>query len=186
MRIERENYHFFLELRRKKKGVLYAVWHDELFVPICAHRDENVVVLVSESRDGEIISRVLHAMGFGTVRGSSTRGGVKALKRLVQLIQREKKEIAVTIDGPKGPRHRVKDGIIYLALKSGAPILPIRVRISHKKVFKKSWDKFQLPLPGSRCSMIYGSPLYLSSKRITSSLIEEKRLELEKKMKGPF
>ncbi len=182
LRIKRKNYKTFLELRQRGRGVLYAVWHDELFVPICAHRNEGVVVLVSESRDGEIISRILEGMGFGTIRGSSSRGGVRALKRLVKLIIEEKKEIAVTVDGPRGPRHRVKEGIIYLALKSGVPILPIRVEAPCKKVFKKSWDRFQLPIPGSRCKMIYGSPYYCSSRRITSSVVEEKRKELEHRM----
>jgi len=182
LRIERKNYDFFLSTREMGKGVLYAIWHDELFVPICAHQHESVVALVSESGDGEIIARILCSMGFLTVRGSSTRGGLKALKGILRLLQEEGREVTITVDGPRGPRHRVKEGIVYLAAKAQVPIMPIRVQISHKKVFKRSWDKFQLPLPGARCKIIYGRPYWCKTRRITSSFIKEQIRILEKKM----
>lgn len=87
------------------------------------------------------------------------------------------KDAVVTVDGPKGPRHHVKDGVLYLAYKSGAWIVPARVRSSMVKRFHKAWDQFQLPLPGARCRVIYGMPYKVEKLRSASLPDERQRLE---------
>ncbi len=121
--------------REKGRVVLFTLWHDELFAPIYVHRHEDVVILVSESRDGEFVSRILNRFGYATIRGSSTRGGVKALKKLTKMVNNHPKDIAVTIDGPTGPRHIPKQGVIYLAWKLNIPIVPVRSFVNFKKIF---------------------------------------------------
>ncbi len=170
----------------KEKGnaspVLFALWHDELLPPIYIHRNQGILILVSESRDGELISRVLKGFGYNTVRGSSTRGGVKALKQIVQEVKLRPRDLAITVDGPTGPRHKVKEGIIYISWKLNIPIVPVRSRISFKKVFSRSWDRFQLPLPGSMCEIIYGEPYIISCKKINTPILVQETARLEEKM----
>ena len=168
--------------REKGRVVLFAIWHDELFAPLYFHRDEDVIILVSESRDGEFIARILKEFGYKTIRGSSTRGGVKALKHFVKMFKENPRDIAITIDGPTGPRHIPKQGVIYLAWKLNIPIVPVRTFVSLKKVFSKSWDKFQLPLPFARCKIIYGRPYYISHKKLSSKILLDESHLLKKKM----
>ncbi|HKI80352.1 MAG TPA: DUF374 domain-containing protein, partial [Pseudodesulfovibrio sp.] len=101
-----------------------------------------VVTFVSQSKDGEVIARVLEQIGHVTVRGSSTRGGVRALLQAKRIMEKQNRMAVFTVDGPKGPRHKPKDGIIFLAQRAGAKIVPLRAYPVSKKVFDKSWDHF--------------------------------------------
>ncbi|GAB6887100.1 lysophospholipid acyltransferase family protein [Desulfothermus okinawensis JCM 13304] len=168
--------------REKGRVVLFTLWHDELFAPIYVHRHEDVVILVSESRDGEFVSRILNRFGYATIRGSSTRGGVKALKKLTKMVNNHPKDIAVTIDGPTGPRHIPKQGVIYLAWKLNIPIVPVRSFVNFKKIFYKSWDRFQLPLPFATCKIVYGSPYRISHKKLSSEILKKESYLLKLKM----
>jgi lysophospholipid acyltransferase (LPLAT)-like uncharacterized protein len=102
---------------------------------------------------------VLESFGFLTVRGSSSRGGMRALVAARKLMDEQGVGIIFTVDGPRGPRHKVKPGAVFLARLAGSPIVPVRVVMSRAKVFHRAWDKFQLPLPFSKCTIIYGDPV---------------------------
>lgn len=145
-----------------KNPVIFALWHEELLPLISWGLFMRIplATIVSDSKDGEIIARVLRAEGFGTARGSSTRGGLKALVGALRLMRDEGRSLAVTVDGPRGPRGVVKEGVLFAAAKSGAAILPIRAYLSWKKVFTRSWDQFQLPLPFSRVLVRAGAPFW--------------------------
>jgi hypothetical protein len=134
-----------------------ALWHDELFPFIALHGRHGMACVVSQSWDGELLARVLVSFGFGTARGSSSRGGVKALRAALR--QREGGSgVVLTVDGPRGPRHVAKPGAGFVARALGARVLPVRA-FMHPVVTFASWDRFQLPLPCARCTIVYGEPL---------------------------
>lgn len=133
--------------------VVLCLWHDELFPLIYLKKDLNIIALVSQSSDGQLLAGLLERMGLETARGSSSRGGVRALLGAARRMREAGLCGCVTVDGPRGPRHRVKEGAIFLAKQSGAPLVPIRLFMERAHVFA-SWDRFQLPLPFSRVTMI--------------------------------
>lgn len=137
--------------------VVAALWHDELFPFIGLHGRHGMVCVVSQSWDGELLAQVLKSFGFGTARGSSSRGGVKALR--MALRQKDVGTgVVLTVDGPRGPRHVAKPGAGFVARALGARVLPVRAFMHPAKTFA-SWDRFQLPLPFARCTIVYGEPL---------------------------
>lgn len=142
------------------KRFLFAFWHSRLLLPCYLHQHLGAVVLVSQSNDGEIISRILYRQGQRTIRGSSTRGGLRALAAMIKYLKETHLPGAVTPDGPQGPRFKVKPGIIALARKTGYPIVPMSYSASKIKVFA-SWDRFILPYPFSACRIIYGEPVVI-------------------------
>jgi lysophospholipid acyltransferase (LPLAT)-like uncharacterized protein len=168
-------------LKGEGRRIVYAVWHDEFF-PLVAQRtllpNPDIQVVVSQSRDGELIALILERWGFGTCRGSSSRGGVRALISACRTMKKDGTDTVLLVDGPKGPRHEVKDGAIFLAWKAGAAIVPIRIRNSRAKVFAKAWDRFQLPLPFSATRIDYGRPYLLSLE--PGQELDEAALEREK------
>jgi lysophospholipid acyltransferase (LPLAT)-like uncharacterized protein len=140
------------------KRLIFAFWHSRLLLPCYLHQHLGAMVLVSQSKDGEIISRIMHRQGQRTIRGSSTRGGLRALAGMIKYLKESGLPGAVTPDGPQGPRFKVKPGIVALAKKTGYPIVPISYSGSKIKVFS-SWDRFILPYPFSTCRIIYGKPV---------------------------
>lgn len=145
------------ELHADGTRVVYAFWHDQMLPLVHFHRNEGAVVLVSEHADGEYIARVLESLGFQTARGSSTRGGMKGLRALVRAA-REGRDLAVTPDGPRGPRHRFKEGVLVAAQMTGQPVVPIGV--SARPAWRlDSWDRFLVPRPFSRVHAEYGAPV---------------------------
>lgn len=163
------------------KPVMFCLWHDELFPLMHVRRDWRIVTLVSRSRDGEYLARLLQALGLITARGSSSRGGTSALLQAARLMREEKYNGCITVDGPRGPRHVAKDGAVFLAFHIPAPIVPIRVFMKKAKVFR-SWDRFQLPLPFSRVHVAFGEPYQVSATDFSPEELERERLELQKRL----
>lgn len=147
-------------VRSRGKPFILSVWHGRVLLPIYVHRHENIQAMVSEHRDGEMIARTLIRLGYGTVRGSSTRGGRKAAIGMIRAL-RQGAVGAVIPDGPTGPRCKLKPGLVTLAQRSGAYILPITFASSRRIVFK-SWDRFYLWLPFARSVVVYGKPIAVS------------------------
>ena len=108
---------------------------------------------MSQSEDGELLAGVLERMGLETARGSSTRGGVKALLTAARRMQEDGLSACITVDGPQGPRHQAKEGALFLSARTGAPLVPIRLFMEKRTLFG-SWDRFQLPWPFSRVHMV--------------------------------
>lgn len=174
----------FLERNRQGEPVVLALWHGEIF-PLTAYGhtiSSYLVTFVSQSKDGEVIARVLERLGHTTVRGSSTRGGVRALLQAKRIMEKENRMAVFTVDGPKGPRHKAKDGVIFLAQRAGARIVPLRAYPERKKVFDKSWDRFVLPMPFTRCPVYIGEPMEVTTEKLTPEVMEREKRRLEKRM----
>ncbi|MBI4424143.1 MAG: lysophospholipid acyltransferase family protein [Elusimicrobia bacterium] len=145
-------------LRQTGSGWLYAFWHQRQVFFTYTHRGTGASVMVSRSRDGELIAKVMELSRIGAVRGSSSRGGAVAARELLEL-GREGRVLGITPDGPKGPAREVKPGVLYLARESGLPIIPISNATSRRLVLERAWDKFHVPLPFSRACVIFGAPI---------------------------
>lgn len=156
VRIGQENY---LRFRREGTPVVFVFWHGQLLPLVHYHRDEGIVVLVSEHADGEYITRVIERHGFGTARGSSTRGGTKGLKALIRAA-RAGKDLALTPDGPRGPAGDFKPGALAVAQTLGLPIIPVAAAASGGWRFN-SWDGFLVPKPFARVALGYGEPVFV-------------------------
>jgi lysophospholipid acyltransferase (LPLAT)-like uncharacterized protein len=161
------------------KPVIFALWHGRLFFPMYCRRNHGIHVLVSEHRDGDIIASSLDSAGFRTVRGSTTRGGSRALVKLIELV-RGGEQIAFTPDGPLGPRWKFQPGAVYVAAKTGLPVVPI-TGSARRAVYFGSWDSFQLPLPFTRGVLVIGEPYHVTG-GIEGGNIEFHRAELERRL----
>jgi lysophospholipid acyltransferase (LPLAT)-like uncharacterized protein len=161
------------------RPMIYALWHGRLFIPLFRRRNRGVHILVSEHRDGDIIASSLDSAGCRTVRGSTTRGGSRALVRLIKLM-RQGEKVAFTPDGPRGPRWKFQTGAVYLAAKTGFPVIPI-TGSAHRAMYFKSWDSFQLPLPFTKGVLIIGEP-YRVTGGTDDANIEFHRGELERRL----
>ncbi len=136
---------------------LYAFWHQRLLVFTYTHQDQGVTVMISRHADGALIADTVERMGFHTIRGSSTRGGKKAL---FEMSRQRGTDLAITPDGPRGPRHTVKNGLVYLAAKTGCPIIP--GTCSYGRFWRfNSWDRFILPKPGTRALIQTRAPIVI-------------------------
>lgn len=167
------------------RRLVYATWHDELF-PLVWHASRiklRVGAMVSQSRDGELLAAIIESLGMPTIRGSSSKGGVRALVAAIRLIERQHHDVVITVDGPRGPRHQAKEGAIHLAAKTGAHIMPVRVYMDRAVVFQKAWDKFQLPWPFSKCLIVFGES-YAIPDRLDADGIEVERARLEQRMES--
>ncbi len=143
---------------REGKNAVFTFWHDQLFCMIKGYRGgPGIRILISASKDGELIARTMQQFGQGAVRGSSSRGGRAALREMLALTK-EPLDIAVTPDGPKGPRHEIKPGVVQLARLSGRPVIPVALVYSRGFRFA-SWDRFLLPYPFARAVISFGEPL---------------------------
>jgi lysophospholipid acyltransferase (LPLAT)-like uncharacterized protein len=160
-RVKVVNKEYVLPFWENGRTVIYALWHSRVLLLIAYGRyglnKTNLSMIVSRSRDGEYIAKIIESAGLLPVRGSSSGGGSKAFFKLLQLGKEGKYDLAVTPDGPRGPREVVKPGIIELARKSGLSIVPVSCSSRWKKVFK-SWDRFMLPFPFTRAVLIFGKP----------------------------
>jgi lysophospholipid acyltransferase (LPLAT)-like uncharacterized protein len=145
--------------------VIFALWHNRLGLCMKVyksfvrphHPHEHLAALISASKDGAFLAAILKAFGVQAVRGSSSRRGAQALLELTSWAERGY-DLAVTPDGPKGPRHVVQEGVMMLAQVTGLPIVPYSCRLDWK-IQVKSWDRFQIPLPFSYCEMTFGEPI---------------------------
>ncbi len=140
------------------KRYIFAFWHGRILLISYAHKGWDAAILVSNSADGEIIAQILQRQGHTTVRGSTGKGGMRAVASILREMRTNKRGGGVVPDGPQGPRYKVQPGIIYLSQKCGYPIIPVTYSARHCLVFK-SWDRFLLPLPGSQCLIVYGEPV---------------------------
>ena len=144
----------------ESKRVIGAVWHSRILLGCYLYKGVNAAALVSQSDDGEIIARILQKQGYETIRGSTTRGGLKALASLVKKLKEVHRPAIIIPDGPQGPRFKVQPGVIMLAKKTGYPIVPVTYSAKKAKIFA-SWDRFMLPHPFTTCRIIYGNPIYV-------------------------
>jgi len=162
-------------LHAQGRNIIYAFWHGRQFLLFYAYRNTGIVIPASESRDGEIQAGIIGRFGLGVVRGSSKRKGAQALLGLVDAL-RSGKDIAIAVDGPRGPVYEVKQGITYIAGKLSIPIVPLSVAAKRAWVLEKIWDKYLLPVPFTECVIMYGEPIIVNG--TGEEELENKRQEL--------
>ena len=142
----------------KSQRCIYAFWHETMLLPVRHFARSDIHVLISTHADGQLITEICHELGFHTVRGSSTRGGSEALRQMLR-ISREA-HIAITPDGPRGPRRVIQPGAIFLASRTGLPIAPVGIAFS-RAWRANSWDRFAVPRPFSRGRFVMAEPVYV-------------------------
>ena len=141
------------------KPVVFTLWHGRLLPCTWYHRQQGVVTLVSLHRDGEYITRAVRRWGYTVVRGSTSRGGLDALRELIRQVKRGR-SLAITPDGPRGPRETMKPGPFLIAQRTGAPIIPTTSAASRAWFFG-GWDRFLIPQPFARLRVWYDAPVYV-------------------------
>ena len=161
---------------------IYTFWHHTIFLSIYFWQRRRIVVMTSQSFDGEYIARFIQRFGEGAARGSSTRGATGAMVEMVRLM-RAGCPTAFTIDGPKGPRCIAKLGSVLLAKKTGNPVLPFTIAAKNFWEIKSSWDRTQVPRPFTRARVFIAAPIYVASETDGDAL-EAKRIELQSVLDG--
>ncbi|HEV7993010.1 MAG TPA: DUF374 domain-containing protein [Gemmatimonadaceae bacterium] len=158
------------------KRLLYTPWHGELLPLLWLHRSQGIALVISEHRDGEIIARIAETLGYTTVRGSSSRGGSRALIGLIRELE-SGRDAAVTPDGPRGPAHVFAPGAAIAAQRTGALVLPIRAKASRAWRLK-SWDRFLVPKPFAVVEVVYGTPMTVEASSPREAAEQAPRLQL--------
>lgn len=174
-RIRAHNAEAYRSRRRDAKPFVFAFWHGSMLPLVWRHRGEQAAVLISLHKDGEIIARICQALGFRTIRGSTTRGGGRALLGLVRELEAGY-EVAVTPDGPKGPPHHFAPGALMAAQRAGVPIIPIAVHCP-SAWHLRSWDRFTIPKPFARITVVYGDPAFVAGSTPREATEETARFE---------
>lgn len=182
LRLKIENNKEWMDYRRNGGVVLLCTWHQQFFsamVPFKNYKTFNPSIMISQSRDGEIVAKIALRSGWDPVRGSSSKGGPEALKKMIANLK-EKKLAAHIVDGPKGPPGIVKPGVIRLAHAANAVIVPFSV-FAKKAWYFDSWDKFLLPKPFSKVFLRFGKMIKFDRVK-DKEIFEKQRMKLEEIM----
>lgn len=174
-----EPFTHILEVNNKElKPCIYAMWHSDQFCIYGVEDKGHVSILISKSADGEIVAYAVESLGFKTVRGSSKKkGAIESTMHMIELLKKGE-AVAITVDGPSGPLHKVKNGVIKIAQMSGAPIVPVCwYSDQFNFVALPSWDKMTTPLLDTKILNLYGEPIYVPAE-LTSEQFEEYREKL--------
>lgn len=152
---------------------IYAFWHDSMLAPMTTRT--KIEMLISQHADGELVARICQWVGFGVVRGSSTRGGSEALVRMLH--SQSPAHLGFTPDGPKGPRRRVQVGMVYIASRTGLPVVPCGYGFTHAWHLN-SWDRLTIPCPGSRVVGVVCEPIHVPA-NLDRNELEQWRVRVE-------
>ncbi|MCC7145585.1 MAG: lysophospholipid acyltransferase family protein [Phycisphaeraceae bacterium] len=162
-------------------GLIYALWHGPHFPVLWTYRGQGICVVASRSGDGEILARILESLGYQTVRGSSSRGGGQALVELARRLK-SGQDVAVALDGPRGPRLQAKPGVVLLAKLTGCPIVPVAAGLSRYWEIH-SWDHYRLPKPFAKARLVAGQTLTVPPDA-DENAIESIRAKLEESLRN--
>ena len=170
--------------RPQKEPVIWAFWHENLFATSCVYprfiSNRKIALMVSASKDGSLGVEFMRRIGMNAVRGSSSRRGATALLEMTSLLAK-KMDVALIPDGPRGPRHQMKPGLILLAQKTGVPIVLIDVKLS--RCYRlKSWDRFAIPWPFSIVDVRFREPISIAPTE-TREAFEQERARLETELR---
>ena len=163
------------QLRSSKTPILFTIWHGEMLPLLYHHRNQGVAILVSEHSDGELIARILEWMGYALIRGSTSRGAGRALIGIVRTLKGGN-DVAITPDGPRGPRHKFAPGAVVAANRAEAPILPTVAHVDRYWQLS-SWDGFVIPKPFARITIAYGPVTHVNASTPREAADEAPRLE---------
>jgi len=170
-----------VERVRGSGPAIFAFWHGRLLMPTAAIRGFGAAVMISRHADGEVIARIAERLGSRTVRGSSTRGGATALMEMVEVLRAGGHGV-ITPDGPRGPREVAQAGAVFAASRAGVPIVPIGAA-SPGGWTLRSWDRFRIPRPFARVSMVLGEPLRFPAD-LEGEALEAFRLRFEEALRA--
>jgi lysophospholipid acyltransferase (LPLAT)-like uncharacterized protein len=168
---------FEVEGRANQRGwesgepVVFVTWHGRLLPLLHLYRRRGLVMLVSQHRDGEYLTRLGKGLGYAAVRGSSTRGGYPALRQLVREL-RGGRSLAITPDGPQGPRERFKPGALQAARITGAPVIPVMAG-ADRAWWIEGWDRFLVPKPFARVRVMVGKPWHVPRGRSVADIAQD-------------
>lgn len=171
-----DRHHSILALE-KRQQILYAFYHGKQLMLLGYPVEKPMVQMVSLSKDGDLQAEILRYLGFTIVRGSPKKNGRKALFEMIELVLAGC-NAALAIDGSRGPYGKVKPGILHVARDSSGVIIPLVAAAKRKIVLKRSWDKYEIPLPFTRTVVLEGEPM-LIDEEIDDLDLEQKRVELE-------
>lgn len=174
-----EGQHQFDAVVASGRQPIMAFWHGRILPATLYFRDRGIIVITSENFDGEWIARIIERFGYGTARGSSSRGGLKALLKLVRDMEAGR-PTAFTLDGPRGPARVAQPGAVWLAKATGNPVLPFHIESSSRWT-ANSWDHTQVPRPFSTVAVAIGEPLHVP-RGSTAEDLEAARLSLEHRL----
>ena len=160
---------------------IMAFWHGRILPATLYFRGRGIVVITSENFDGEWIARIIERFGYGTARGSTSRGGKKAMLQLVRDMKTGR-AAGFTLDGPRGPARVAQAGAVWLASVTGSPVLPFHLEASSHWSLH-SWDRTQIPKPFSTVALVVGEPMGVPGEASQETL-EEARQELERRLSG--
>jgi len=163
------------EVRASGRPFIWSLWHGQLLPLLWHHRREKVSILISEHRDGELIAQTAQWLGYGLIRGSTTRGGERALLSLVRELEAGR-EVAITPDGPKGPARTFAPGALIAAQRSSSPILPVAASVDRAWRLG-SWDRFVIPKPFARITVAYGPATMVDAPSARAAAKEGPRFE---------
>ena len=152
------------------RNLIYACFHQDDLTCLPYFGGQNITILISQSKDGQILASASEYLGYLTVRGSSHRGGVAGLLAGMRKVQ-EGYSMTIAVDGPKGPIYRVKEGITAVSDKSKRPIVPVRGFPERKKVFEKSWNKATLPMPFTRVRIKIGKIGFYTTAELEAKML---------------
>lgn len=170
-----EGLHYLDAVYASGRQPVMAFWHGRILPAAFYFRGRGIVVITSENFDGEWIARIIERLGYGTARGSTTRGARKAALQLVREMKAGR-AAGFTLDGPRGPAHVAQPGAVWLAAATGNPLLPFHLEASSHWSLK-SWDRTQIPKPFSTVALVVGEPLEVA-KDATDDALEKARAEL--------
>jgi len=179
LKITMQNSEAIEKLKNEKQNFVLAFWHGTMLLPWYLHGNPTFAALTSKSKDGDLLAKILRKWNYEVVRGSSSVGGDVALGILIDYTKNDY-SIAITPDGPRGPRHKFKAGAVITAKKTNVPIILSGVGYKKRKVLK-NWDKFEVPFFFSSAKIIYSDPIYVSKEldyNETSDVIEKCETEL--------
>jgi len=163
-------------VRSCSPNLIFAFWHGRMLPLSYAYQRLAIHVLASEHYDGELMGQTIRRLGFGHVRGSSTRGGSRGLRQMVAKLA-EGYDLGITVDGPRGPRYVVKPGPVEMAKLSGSAVAPVTTG-SKSHWVSSSWDAFELPKPFTDVEVRFGRPVFVPADADGDTL-QSKRLEIE-------
>jgi lysophospholipid acyltransferase (LPLAT)-like uncharacterized protein len=157
LRVRSENPQRVEESIAAHHGAIFVLWHGRSLVPAFTYRHRGYWALIGLSRDGEIQDDIFRRLGYRTVRGATRRGGVRAALQLVKVVA-SGGVLVLAPDGPKGPTHQVHDGVVFVAQRSGRPIIPAGFS-ARPRVLLGFWDRYMVPIPFARATCVYGEPI---------------------------
>jgi lysophospholipid acyltransferase (LPLAT)-like uncharacterized protein len=152
------------------KQAVFIFWHSQMLAGWSLFKNKKSCALVSQSKDGEILSALLKKWNYKVSRGSSSKGGKEALKDLTDAAKNGY-NIIITPDGPRGPAMQIKNGALIVSNECNIPIIPVKITYYSKKILLKSWDKFEIPYPFTKCEVKFGSEFsyneYLNEEKLS-------------------